>query len=314
MSADSNPPNRVSLGILLMTGFAIIAPCMDALAKLLGESIGVGQIVAFRFGVQTAILLPVSFWFGWLHRPDMKEMSLHVLRGVLIMVATAFFFQAVRYMPIADAIAIFFVEPFFLTLLGAWFLGEAIGMRRYMACAIGFCGALLVIQPSFAKVGAPALLPLGTAVCFAFYLILTRKMSQRMHPVTLQVYSGAAAVAIILPVLWVFDGSAVAPLDPAWPLSWELWMLLGIGFIATLSHLCISFAFAYAPVSILAPIQYLEIVAATILGYFIFNDLPDVLTVLGVLLIVGAGLFVFFRERQADKQPLPEPTNAAQSR
>lgn len=303
----------VSLGILLMTAFAIIAPVMDALAKLIGDAVGVGQIVAFRFGVQTFVLFPIAFCFGWLHRPDAAETLLHFVRGLLIMVATAFFFQAVRYMPIADAIAIFFVEPFILTLLGAWFLGEAIGLRRYIACAIGFCGALLVIQPSFAEVGAPALLPLGTAVCFAFYLILTRKMSQRMHPVAMQVYSGMTAILIIGPLLWVFDGSNVGPLDPVWPQYREFWMLLGIGLIATVSHLCISFAFAFAPASVLAPIQYLEIVAATILGYFIFSDLPDLLTLLGVILIVGAGLFVFFRERMVEKT-VSKQANAPRSR
>lgn len=293
--------NRHSLGILLMVAFSLIAPMMDACAKLIGDAIAVGQVVAVRFGVQAALLLPLAYLLGWLHRPTQNEAGLHFLRGLLILLATAFFFQALRYMDIADAIAIFFVEPFILTLLGGLLLGEQIGKQRYIACGVGFIGALFVIQPSFSEVGLPALLPLVTAVCFALYLILTRRMSSQMHPVTLQAYTGLAAVLTMLPLLVVFDGSGVEPFDPSWPERREFWLLAALGGIATLSHVCISFAFSLAPASTLAPIQYLEIVGATALGYLIFSDFPDVLTIFGIFLIVGAGLFVFYRERRADR-------------
>lgn len=294
-------------GIVLMTAFSLLAPAMDACAKLIGDAVAVGQVVGTRFAVQAALLVPLALAMGWLHRPDLREAGLHVMRGALIIVATAFFFSALRVMPIADAIAIFFVEPFILTLLGGVLLGEHIGPRRYIACAIGFAGALLIIQPSFIEVGPAALMPLVTAVCFAFYMILTRKMATRMHPITLQAYTGTAATAIILPLLWLFNDTGFAPMDPVWPDTREIWLLAGVGLIATLSHVCISFALALAPASVLAPIQYLEIVGATFLGYLIFNDLPDRLTFVGIALIVGAGLFVFIRERQMGRRPTPAP-------
>ena len=186
-------------------------------------------------------------------------------------------------------------------------LGEPIGPRRYVACAIGFAGALLIIQPSFEEVGLVALLPLVTALCFAFYMILTRRMATRMHPITLQVYTGFAALALAVPLLWAFDGSGVAPLDPVWPEAREFWLLLALGVFATLAHVCISFALAFAPASLLAPIQYLEIVSATILGFYVFGDLPDALAFAGIALIVASGLFVFVRERKLERRPVPQP-------
>jgi len=295
------------LGILLMVGFSLIAPAMDACAKLIGDAVAVGQIVAVRFGVQATLLLPLAFWLGWLHRPHRREVGLHLLRGALILLATACFFQAVRYMAIADAIAIFFVEPFILTLLGGLLLGEPIGPRRYAACAVGFVGALIVIQPKFSDVGPAALLPLVTAVCFAFYMILTKRMAMLMHPIALQAYTGMAAVAIMLPILVMFAGSGFDPLDPSWPAARELRLLAAVGLIATLSHVCISFALKLAPASVLAPIQYLEIVGATLLGWLLFQDFPDSLTFVGIALIVSAGLYVFIRERRLERRPLPAP-------
>lgn len=299
--------DRTLYGILLMVGFSLIAPLMDSMAKLIGDAVAVGQIAATRFIVQGALLLPLAALMGWMHRPGRGEMGLHLVRSALLMIATACFFTAVRYMPIADAIAIFFVEPFILTLLGAWLLGEQVGMRRYVACTIGFGGAMLIIQPSFQELGAVSLLPLITALLFAFYMILTRRMATRMHPVTLQAYTALAALIIALPVLWSFNGSGIAPLDPSWPEARELKLLAALGVIATISHICISFALSMAPASVLAPLQYLEIVGATFFGFYIFGDLPDALTFVGIALIVGSGLYVFVRERSLNRRPTPAP-------
>ncbi|HAW48977.1 MAG TPA: EamA family transporter, partial [Roseovarius sp.] len=166
---------------------------------------------------------------------------------------------------------------------------------------------LLIIQPSFQEVGAVAFLPLVTALCFAFYMILTRQMATRMHPITLQVYTGLAALALAAPLLWVFKGSGFDPLDASWPAPDMLRLLVALGVVATLSHVCLSFALSLAPASLLAPLQYLEIVSATVLGFYIFGDLPDGLSVAGIVLIVASGLFVFLRERHLERRPTPQP-------
>ncbi len=295
--------DRTTLGILFMIGFSIVAPVMDSFAKATPEEVPVLQILAARFGIQALLLLPIAFWMRHAHRPERGEIGLHLVRAVLILVATGCFFTALRYMPIANAIAIFFVEPFILTLMGGFFLGEAIGPRRIIACLVGFAGALLVIQPSFADLGPVTLLPVVTAFCFAFYMVLTRQMATRSHPLALQGYTAIAAMLLIAPLLWGFDGSGIAALDPVWPRGLAVWTLLGVGIVSTISHLFISYALRFAPAATIAPLQYLEIVFATILGYFVFSDFPDHLTMLGAGIIVASGLYVFARERALGRRP-----------
>lgn len=297
------PDARVTLGILFMVAFTVIAPVMDICAKLIGDGLAVAQIATVRFFAQALLLTPLAAAMGWLHRPGGVEMGLHLMRAAFLLIATGCFFYALQFMPLADAIAIFFVEPFILTLLGGLLLGEAIGPRRYIACTVGFCGAMLIIRPSFQDFGAVALLPLATACLFAVYMILTRRMAARIHPVTSQAYAGLAALVLALPVLLIFDGSGLEALDPSWPDMREVWLLVGVGLCATLSHLCISFALKFAPAATLAPAQYLEIVTATTLGFYIFGDLPDGTAFVGIALIIASGLFIFLRERQLERGP-----------
>ncbi len=301
--------DRTTLGILFMIGFAMIAPVMDAFAKATPAYIPVMQILAFRFGIQLLSLMPIALALKMMHRSDLRECGLHMIRALLIVVATGLFFTAVRYMPIANAIAIFFVEPFILTLLGGLILREEVGPRRIIVCIVGFAGAILVIQPSFQDLGVVALFPLGTALCFAFYMIMTRQMAKRIHPIALQSYTAFAACVIVLPLLVVFDGTGNELLDPAMPYGFAIITLIGVGVVSTLSHLCISFALRLAPAATIAPLQYLEIVAATALGYWFFDDFPDALTRAGIVIIVASGLFVFMRERALQQRIMP-PTPA----
>ena len=301
-------PDRAVLGVLLMIVFALMGPMIDLFAKLASAEIPVAQAVAARFTVQSALLLPVAALTGVLHRPTAREAGRHLLRAAFLLLATGCFFAALKVMPMADAISIFFVEPFILTLLGGLLLGEAVGRLRLIACAVGFGGALLIVKPSFAVFGPVAMLPLGTAGFFAGYMILTRRMAVAMHPVTMQAYTALAAMLLILPVLALADGSGSPLLDPVWPDLRYGAYLLGIGVVATVSHLFISYALRFAPATTIAPLQYLEIVSATMLGLWVFGDFPDALTFAGIAIIVGCGLFVFLRERQISRRargPLP---------
>jgi len=287
----------VGAGILLMIVFSLIAPGIDVFAKLATESVPSGQISLARFVVQGAALLPVVLWLGAWRGLTPARAALHGLRGLLVAGATVCFITALRSMPIADAIAIFFVEPMILTLLGGLILGEPVGWRRYAACAVGFLGALLVVQPSFEELGWVAFLPLGTAFCFAFYLVLTRRLAPEEDPFAMQCYAGVAGAACMTVALLAGAGSGSTVFDPVWP-DLRGWMLMtGVGVMATISHLFLVFAFRKAPASVLAPLQYLEIVAATGFGYLVWGDFPDLLKWAGIAIIVGAGLFIFWRER-----------------
>jgi drug/metabolite transporter (DMT)-like permease len=265
------------------------------------------QIVAARFGVQVMILIPLAIMMGVAMRPTARDVVGHLMRGLMLLLATFCFFSAIRYMPIANAMAIFFVEPFILTLMGRLLLGEQVGPRRVTACVIGFIGALFVIKPSFQELGFVALLPLGTAVTFAAYMILTRTMSDRQHPIALQAYTALGASLLILPLIIGFEGTNNPWLDPVWPSEFAMMALLAVGILATISHLLLSVALKLAPTATIAPLQYLEIAGSVAVGYFLFRDFPDSLTWLGIAIIVGSGLYVFARERRADLQRRPTP-------
>lgn len=306
----TTPPDRTTLGILLMLAFCALAPMMDALAKATPEVVPVSQILAFRFAIQVAILVPLAVVLGHSQRATWRDARLHLVRAAALVAATGCFFTALRYMPIADAISIFFVEPFVLILMGALFLGEPVGWRRLSACAVGFGGALLVIRPSFSDLGPVAFLPLATAALFAVYMLMTRAMARRLHPIVLQGHTALAATLLILPPLLVMEGTGNALFDPVRPQGLAIWTLAGVGIVATISHLFLTFALRLAPAGTIAPLQYLEIVGATVIGYFAFGDFPTPLTWAGIAVIVASGLYVFERERRLElraKVPLPPP-------
>ncbi len=285
-----------------MVLFTLTAPMLDAFAKLATDEATPMQIAFARFAVQSVLLVPVLILTRRLIVPPGRELRLHALRGAFMAVATLLFFTALTEMAIADAIAIFFVQPMILTLLSAPLLGEPVGWRRYLACAVGFSGALLVIQPSFSAFGWLAAAPLGAACCFAFYLIFTRKLAQSVDAVSMQFWSGLFGAMVMAGALGLgaAAGSAVFAVNAVSPYTMAL--MLGMGLFATFSHLAIVSAFARAPASVLAPLQYLEIIAATAIGFLVFGDFPDALTWTGIAIIIASGMVIIWREQAAARR------------
>ncbi|MFD1194074.1 DMT family transporter [Seohaeicola saemankumensis] len=294
-----HPPDRPMLGIVLMLGFCALAPLADALAKILGETVPLLMAVLARFAVQALVLVPLVAATGRLWRLRGRMLRLVILRTALHIAGITLMFSALKYLPLADAIAIAFVMPFVLLLLGHTILGEEVGPRRLIACVVGFIGTLLVIQPSFAEVGWPALLPLGVAVVFAAFILVTRLVARDTDPIGLQAVSGVMASAVLLPVLLIFgatdDGPAALRLVMPSGQDWAL--LIGVGVLGTLGHLLMTWSLRFAPSATLAPMQYLEIPFATLIGWLIWRDLPDGLAALGITITVASGLYIVLRER-----------------
>jgi len=289
--------DRIPLGMALIVGFCLTAPLLDVCAKLAADVIPVGQITAARFIVQTALMLPVCVIMGlglWAPR---RLWPLLTLRAVFLILSTYFIIAALRFMPLADALAIVFVEPFIILLFGKIMFDEKVGPRRLIAALIGFSGCLLVIQPSFAAFGYVALLPLGTAVTFAAYVLVTRSLRGRMHAVEMQFQTGLIASLMLVPVIALAQGRGWASLDPVWPEEAYWALLFGVGFFATLAHMMMTYALTIAPAATLAPLHYLEIITAAILGYLIFDDIPNGLALWGIVVIMASGLYVVHRER-----------------
>ena len=294
-------------GAGLMVIFSLLAPVQDTLVKLATDHVSSGVIAFSRFFIQALILVPlVALRWGPSRLWPQRAPHLHALRGVLMATLTVMFTIALESMYVADAIAIFFVEPMIVTLLGGLILREQVGWRRYLACAVGFVGALLVIQPSFEELGWVAFLPLGVALLFSIYLILTRPLAQHEEPVAMQAYTGVTGLVFLGAILAVLDpmGSETFALTP--PSPYALMLLGGMGLIATFNHLLLVQAFRRAPASVLAPIQYLEIVTGVLLGWMIWAYVPNALKWAGIAIIVASGLYIVWREsRRSRAAPKP---------
>ena len=299
--------DRPLLGILLMTGFCVLAPMGDGMAKYLGAAVPVFQIVTIRFAMQAVMLMPLMGRGGRGWRMTRRVFWLTALRTVVHVTGLWLLYVSLQYLPLADAIAIVFVMPFILLILGKFVLHEEVGPRRLAACGVGFIGTMLVIQPSFSDVGLVAVLPLVVALLFALFMMVTRMIARDTDAITLQTYSGLMASAVMVPVLLLFIGSGNEIFAPVRATGFEWLILLAMGIAGTLGHLLMTGALRHAPAATLAPMQYLEIPFATLFGWLMFQDLPDGLAALGIVITVASGLYIVARERRLSKVKLPTP-------
>lgn len=307
MSTPLDIADRPLLGILLMLGFCVVIPFSDALAKLLGEDFPLLQLVVIRFATQAILFVPMAMWAGTVLFPSRRIVGLTLLRAGLQICGLLLMFSALRVLPLADAVAIAFVMPFLMLILGWFFLNEEVGPRRLIACAVGFIGTLMVVQPSFAAVGWSALLPIGVAFAFAFFMLVTRAMSREIDPLALQGASGLIALPLVVPFLF-FPVANVAPLvGVVAPMGEQIWLLVALGIFGSIGHLLMTWSLRYAPSATLAPMQYLEIPVATLVGFLMFRDLPNGLAALGIAVTISSGLYIVFRERALSRAASATP-------
>ena len=275
----------------MMIGFCVLAPASDALVKILGDGIPLLQVLIARFMAQL-LLLRRNLWtsrhYTWM-RAD--RIGLVILRSVLHLVAIAFFFLSLRYLPLADAIAIAYVLPFLILAVG-WFTGDRASPLTLGLCLLGFVGTLMVVQPSFADVGWPALLPIVVAVLFTGFMFITRKISKHIEPIDLQAANGVCAMVILLPIALVGQSLEIPMLMMVPVSNVELLYLIGLGVLGTLAHLMMTWALRFASAPTVAPVQYLEIPFAALYGWLIFKDLPNGLSAIGIVVTITAGLLV----------------------
>ncbi|TXH67990.1 MAG: EamA/RhaT family transporter [Thiothrix sp.] len=292
-----------ALGIQLMALGVILLPAMDAAAKVMGDTIAAASIVLARFGFQSLFLLP----FVWreLYLPRGQELRLHLWRALGICSSTLCFFAAIQVMPQVDALAIFFTMPLLVTLLAPWMLGEKIGWRRLSAVGVGMIGALIIIQPGRSPFGSIAILPLIAALGFAFYLLITRKLARSsatqkgVSVFTMQFYSGVFGSLMILLIIILMQPFQLHAFTMQWPELWQWQQLILVGILASVGHVMVTKAFQYADASVLAGFQYTELISAAVLGWWLFGDIPTLNTWIGSAILVGSGLYVFHREKQA---------------
>jgi S-adenosylmethionine uptake transporter len=303
----------VTIGLAMMFISVLLSPIIDIFSKLAAETIPPAEVTAARFIFQWLFALPMmafrQSWGLW----SVRQSGIHAIRGGVLTLSMICFVTTLQVMEVADAIAIFFVEPIILTILSALFLKETIGWRRYTACAVGFLGAMLIIQPSFEEVGFVALLPVVTALCVAIYVMITRVVSHREDAWPMQFQTGLWGIIFSLAMLYFGKGTGSPIFDPVVPSGLAMIHLLGVGVSAAVAGILTVYAYRAAPASTLAPLQYFEIVSATIFGWLVFGNFPDALKWLGILIIIGSGLYIIWRERRFASKPVSDTSEDARA-
>ncbi|MEZ5925145.1 MAG: DMT family transporter [Hyphomicrobiaceae bacterium] len=281
------PTDRALAGIAMMLTAMIILPVTDASAKYMASAIPALELVWARYLFQVVVLLPIGL--GRLGPALFRSNNprLQIARSLILTVGTCLFFAALRFMPLADTLAVFFISPILTTMLSPLVLGEQVGPWRWGAVVLGFLGALLVIRPGFAEINPGIVLAVGSGLTYATYALITRKLAGTDPPlVTLNVTGivGAAAASIALPFVWVSPSM----------LQWGLMALMGV--VSAIGHFLIVMAYERTSASGLAPFAYAEIISATALGYWLFDDFPAAVTWLGIAIIMASGIIIAWRE------------------
>ncbi len=259
--------------------FAVV----DVLAKWLGQDYPSVQIVFFRYFFG---LLPVAVFVwrsGGLGALRTRRLPLHVLRASLLFVALSLFFEALRHLPLAEAIAVAFTAPLFVTALAGPLLGEAVDARRWGAVIVGFIGALIMVQPGSATFRPEALLVLGSAFAFSLLVTLTRRMTRTETNVALLSYSTLFAGAWSLPFL---------PFVWQAPAAGDLKLFVLIGLIGGVAAFFIIQAYRHAPVSVLAPFDYSALVWGALFGWLIWREQPGAEVWIGAAIVSAAGVYI----------------------
>ncbi len=288
------PPTHAATrrGILLMLLGILLFTAMDALAKGLISRYPAPQVIWARFAGQA---LAVALILGPRVPATLRTAHpwLHMVRSACQMGATSFFFISLGYIGLAEATALTDINPVLITLGAALFLGERLGPRRILGVIAAMIGALIVVRPGLGVFTPAALLPLACAVCYAGNALLTRHIGQREGPWTSLLHAalfGSIAMGAVLPFAWQPIAAADLPL------------FVILGCLGTAAQLCVIRSFSMAEASAVAPFGYVGLIFATFWGIVLYQEWPDRWTVLGALVIVSAGLYVWHRETQAARR------------
>ena len=280
--------SRATPGVMLMTLAMLSIPLVDGLAKHLSADYSPLFIGWARYAVASSIVVPIS---AALHRRFVfptERLSSHVLRTVFLVAAMTLYFLAIARIPLATAASAFFVGPIVAVVLSVVMLGERMTITKAIALALGAVGSVVILRPG-GSTDPGIVLAFASGILFAFYLIATRHAAQASAPLPTLAFQCAVGAALLTP-------QAVA----TWrlPAASDLWLFAGLGAFSALSHILSIAAFRFSDASTLAPLVYIELIGAALIGYFAFGEVPQASTVFGAMLIVAAGLVLVQQDQR----------------
>lgn len=276
---------QVLVGVMLFS-------VSDTMAKYLRQSLPAVEIAWLRYTVFLLFGVTLAgrrrFAGLWPRRA-----SLQVLRGVTLLGSAVLFITGLSYLQMAEASAISFVSPAFITALSVLFLREQVGVHRWTATLVGLIGVVVVIRPGTGALQTAALFPLASAACWAVAMIATRLIGAQDRSETTLLWSAGVGLAIL---------TAALPFDFV-PPSWgQVGLGLCLGVTASSGQYLLILAYRRATASVLAPFSYLQLLASTALGYAVFGSVPDAMAFAGAAIIIGSGLYIVYRERLRARQ------------
>jgi drug/metabolite transporter (DMT)-like permease len=282
-----------SLGIALLCAGVAFFGMGEACVKTLAKDYEILQVVWARYVFHALVFLLIFSRTGIVSQMKTTRPFLHLARSVALMLGTITFFTALIYLSLPEAVAINFASPLLVTALSIPFLGEKVGVRRWCAIFVGFAGVLVIIRPGLGVMHWAAILPLGTAVCYAAYQIMTRIAGRTEDTRTSLFWTSAVGVIVmscIVPFVWK------TPNAFAWALMVATGALFGFG------HYLLIRAFEVADVSTLSPFLYTQIVWVTIISIIVFGQYPDGVSMIGAAIVIASGLYIWHRESRVRRK------------
>jgi drug/metabolite transporter (DMT)-like permease len=284
-AADERSARLAGIGLMLLS--ISMFSLGDALGKFIVATYSVGQLLWLRACAALIVLSPM-IWRGRAQFLHLERPWLQLLRVTLSTLEVAAFFLATVYLPLADVVTYYLAGPIFVTALSALVLREHVGWRRWCAILIGFCGVLIALRPSAQTISGPALIALGGSLSFAVLMLITRSL--RATPDIVMATSQFAGTFLL--------GAVMSPFGWVTPSPRSLLMFVAAGCISVSALFCVNRSLKLAAASVVVPYQYSMIVWAAIFGLVVFGDVPRPATVAGAAIIIGAGLYIFLRERK----------------
>ena len=273
--------------IILNISAWMLLPFMDGLAKFLSQDIHFLQVVWGRYFFMAFFSIVITYFFFNKHLKFPNGITIQILRSFFLFFSTLFFFYAISIISLAEALTLGFISPIIATILSFLILKEKVGRRRWIAVITGFIGVLFVIRPGFNEINLATIAAVGAGICYAFYVISTRKLSSIDSPLMTLIFTGltgAFVISLIVPYFWTW-------------LTLSQWLLLiSLAAIGTIAHLLLILSLTLAEASKLAPLAYSEIIMNVIIGYYFFGDFPNQWIWIGLTIIIASGVYISLRE------------------